>query len=172
MGMISANPKYLHKVGLLDNLVENEEADINFLMSQALITISTLPFHLVNDLWSWGVFSGKFKEADWNKEFWKLKVDMLGVVPPVERKEEDVFLDPPTLFHINQDYNMIRYFARTILQFQFAAKLCEISGHTGPLHRCDFSGSKEAGEKLAQLLRLGSSKPWQDALEVDVATEC
>ena len=167
MGMIAANPKYLHKVGLLDNLVENKEADINFLMSQALITISTLPFHLVNDLWSWGVFSGKFKEADWNKEFWKLKVDMLGVVPPVERKEEDVFLDPPTLFHINQDFNMIRYFARTILQFQFAEKLCEISGHTGPLHRCDFSGSKEAGEKLAQLLRLGSSKPWQDALEVD-----
>ena len=34
-----------------------------------------------------------------------------------------------------QDYDMIRYFTRTILQFQFAEKLCDISGHTGPLHR-------------------------------------
>ena len=40
-----------------------------------------------------------------------------------------------------------------------------MSGHTGPLHRCDFSGSHEAGYKLAEMLRMGSSRPWQDALE-------
>jgi len=85
------------------------------------------------------------------------------VAAPMERSQED--LDPPTIFHINQDFDMIRYFTRTILQFQFAAKLCDISGHTGPLHRCDFSGSKEAGSALAKMLSLGSSKPWQDALE-------
>ena len=56
---------------------------------------------------------------------------------------------------------MIRYFVRTILQFQFAEALCQISGHQGPLHRCDFSGSKEAGEALAK-----KSQSWQDALEV------
>ena len=78
----------------------------------------------------------------------------MGVKPPVDRTDAD--LDPPTLFHICQDYDMIRYFVRTILQFQFAEALCQISGHQGPLHRCDFSGSKEA---LA--LKLG-----QDALEV------
>ena len=81
----------------------------------------------------------------------------------MERSEAD--LDPPTLFHICQDYDMIRYFVRTILQFQFAEALCDISGHTGPLHRCDFSGSVEAGEALAEMLRLGKSVPWQDALE-------
>ena len=37
---------------------------------------------------------------------------------------------------------MIRYFTRTILQFQFAAKLCDISGHTGPLHRYHFTKTK------------------------------
>merc|ERR1712080_347508 len=73
--------------------------------------------------------------------------------------------DAPTIFHICQDFDMIRYFTRTILQFQFAAALCDVSGHTGPLHRCDFSGSKEAGAALARMLKLGSSKPWQDALE-------
>ena len=81
-------------------------------------------------------------------------MELVGVKPPVDRTDAD--LDPPTLFHICQDYDMIRYFVRTILQFQFAEALCQISGHQGPLHRCDFSGSKEA---LA--LKLG-----QDALEV------
>merc|ERR1712080_210156 len=73
--------------------------------------------------------------------------------------------DAPTIYHICQDYDMIRYFTRTILQFQFAATLCDISGHTGPLHTCDFSGSKEAGAALSRILKLGASKPWQDALE-------
>ena len=59
MGMISATPKHLYKIGLLDELVEDEELDLNFLMSQALITVSTLPFHLVNDLWRWRAFAGQ-----------------------------------------------------------------------------------------------------------------
>merc|ERR1712106_525571 len=90
------------------------------------ITISTLPFHLVNDLWRWRAFRGEFELADWNAEYWKLKQEIVGVVAPVERTEAD--LDPPTIYHVNQDYDMIRYFARTILQFQFAEKLCELSG--------------------------------------------
>ena len=46
MAMAGATPKHLYKLGLIDNLVEDEEMDVNFLMSQSLITISTLPFHL------------------------------------------------------------------------------------------------------------------------------
>ena len=34
------------------------------------------------------------------------------------------------------------------------------------LYRCDISGSRAAGAKLASMLRLGSSKPWPDALQV------
>jgi len=163
MAMAGATPSHLFSIGLLDNLVQDEELDLNFLMSQALITISTLPYHLVNDIWRWRAFRGDYQEGSWNAEYWALKEQILGVAAPMERSQED--LDPPTIFHINQDFDMIRYFTRTILQFQFAAKLCDISGHTGPLHRCDFSGSKEAGSALAKMLSLGSSKPWQDALE-------
>ena len=31
--------------------------------------------------------------------------------------------------------------------------------------KCDISGSKEAGKLLADMLKLGSSKPWPDALQ-------
>ena len=64
MGMISATPKHLYKIGLLEELVEDQEVDLNFLMSQALITISTLPYHLVNDLWRWRLFAGQVRLRD------------------------------------------------------------------------------------------------------------
>ena len=63
-----------------------------------------------------------------------------------------------------------RYFTRTILQFQFAEALCGIAGHRGPLHRCDFSQSEEAGAALARLLAMGSSRPWPDVLETLTGT--
>lgn len=163
MAMVAATPSYLNQIGILDELVEDDEADINFLLSQSLITISTLPFHLVNDLWRWKLYRGEYQDGEWNDEYWKLKEKYLGVRAPVERTEND--LDPPTIFHINQDYGMMRYFTRTILQFQFAQSLCDISGHEGPLHRCNFSGSLEAGKALREMLALGRSVPWADALE-------
>ena len=98
-----------------------------------------VPFFAVNDLWRWRIFRGDIPYENWNAEFWRLKMELVGVKPPVDRTDAD--LDPPTLFHICQDYDMIRYFVRTILQFQFAEALCQISGHQGPLHRCDFSGT-------------------------------
>jgi len=163
MAMVSATPNHLHKIGLIKDLKQDKEVDINFLMTQALITISTLPFHLTNDLWRWKAFSGRIEVEDWNKEFWKMKENIVGVKAPVPRTKAD--LDPPSLYHINQDWDMMRYFTRTILQFQFAESLCKIAGHEGPLHTCDFSGSKKAGSALKDMLQLGSSKPWQDALE-------
>ena len=42
----------------------------------------------------------------WNAEYWRLKREIVGVTVPVLRGSED--LDPPTLFHIAQDYDMIR----------------------------------------------------------------
>jgi len=163
MAMIGATPKHLYSIGLLDELVEDDELDINFLLSQALITISTLPFHLVNDMWRWKIFSGEVPLEEWNDLYWQMNHDVVGVNTPVERSSLD--LDPPTIYHIAQDYPMINYFVRTILQFQFAEKLCEISGHVGPFHRCDFSGSSEVGSALSEMLGFGSSQPWQDSLE-------
>ncbi|XP_076041212.1 angiotensin-converting enzyme-like isoform X2 [Oratosquilla oratoria] len=164
MSMAFSTPNHLHKIGLLEDKVENEEMDINFLLRISLKTVSTLPFHLVNDLWRWKAFRGDYKDGTWNQEFWKLKEKYLGVVAPVPRTPED--LDPPALFHISGNYDMIRYFTRTIMQFQFAETLCDLAGHQGPLHTCDFYGSKEAGAKLKEMLSLGSSRPWQEAMEV------
>ena len=50
------------------------EVEINFLMQQALSSVSTLPFHLVMDTWRWKLFAGQIPDAkQWNAEFWKEK---------------------------------------------------------------------------------------------------
>jgi hypothetical protein len=170
MSLVSSTPSYLSKLGLLPGYEPDEQQDLNFLVSQALVTVSTLPFHLVYDVWRWNIFSGKVEESEWNNEFWRLKLEMVGVAPAVDRSDE-ANLDGSALFHINQDYDMIRYFVRTILQFQFLETLCQEAGHTGPLYRCDFSGSKAAGDKLAKMLALGSSLPWTEALKELTGTE-
>jgi peptidyl-dipeptidase A len=58
-----------------------------------------------------------------------------------------------------------RYFLAHILEFQFYRALCRESGYKGPLHKCTFYGSKEAGAKFNKMLAMGQSKPWPDALE-------
>ena len=59
----------------------------------------------------------------------------------------------------------MRYFMARILQFQFYRAMCQASGYNGPLHRCTFYQSKEAGTKLNKMLEMGTSQPWPDELE-------
>lgn len=164
VGLVMATPQHLANVGLLDHSPRTHEMTINHLMWMALQTVTTLPFHLVHDLWRWKVWRGEVEESEYNNVFWKLKLEYTGVAPPVARTGED--LDPPALFHVANSYDMIRYFTRTILQFQILEGLCKEAGHEGPLHTCDLYGSKDAGRLLASGLSLGSSRPWPEVLHI------
>ncbi len=46
-----------------------------------------------------------------------------------------------------------RYFISHLLQFEFYKEMCDLSGHSGALHHCDFYGSKKAGRKFKYLFR-------------------
>ncbi|EFX65684.1 hypothetical protein DAPPUDRAFT_65345 [Daphnia pulex] len=163
MSMSVATTKHLHSVGLLEAL-EDDPVEINFLMQQALSSVSTLPFHLVQDIWRWKLFRGEIPEEEWNRAYWKEKIETVGVAPPLPR-DDPQDLDPVALYHVSGDFDMIRYFTRTVMQFQFAEALCNVSGHVGPLHKCDFYNSTEAGSALVKMFSMGSSKPWPDAME-------
>jgi hypothetical protein len=76
----------------------------------------------------------------------------------VTQREQVFFVTDQTRRQVSQNSRKVyvmfqwrllfRYFVRTILQFQFAERLCQVSGHDGPLHRCDFSNSTDAGQEL------------------------
>jgi peptidyl-dipeptidase A len=160
---LAITPDYLHKVGLLDAVPENSD-DIPALLKQALDKVAFLPFGLLIDQWRWKVFSGEIKPADYNKAWWDLRLKYQGIAPPVPRTEAD--FDPGAKYHIPANVPYTRYFLARILQFQFYRALCREAGFQGPLYRCTFYNSKEAGAKLNKMLEMGQSKPWPDALEV------
>ena len=108
------------------------------------------------------MFSGKVKPDQYNKHWWDLKMKYQGVAPPIARSEAE--FDPGAKYHVPANTPYMRYFLAHILQFQFHRALCKKAGHTGPLHECSIYNNKDAGSAMIKLLKLGSSRPWQDAL--------
>jgi len=159
---LAITPEYLKKIGLLDT-IPPAEADIPLLLKQALDKVAFLPFGIMIDQWRWKVFSGEIKPADYNKAWWDLRLKYQGVVPPAPRSEAD--FDPGAKYHVPGNVPYTRYFLAFIYQFQFYRALCKEAGYTGPLNRCTFFDSKEAGAKFNKMLEMGQSKPWPDAME-------
>ena len=159
---LAITPEYLKKIGLLET-IPPPDADIPLLLKQALDKVAFLPFGIMIDQWRWRVFSGDIKPADYNKEWWDLRLKYQGVVPPAPRSEAD--FDPGAKYHVPGNVPYTRYFLAFIYQFQFYRALCKEAGYTGPLNRCTFFDSKEAGTKFNKMLEMGQSKPWPDAME-------
>jgi peptidyl-dipeptidase A len=159
---LAITPEYLQKVGLLQKAPAADN-DIPELLKQALDRVAFLPFGLLIDQWRWKVFSGEIKPENYNKAWWDLRLKYQGVAPPIARTESD--FDPGAKYHVAANVPYTRYFLAHILEFQFYRALCRESGYKGPLHRCTFYGSKEAGAKFNKMLDMGQSKPWPDALE-------
>jgi peptidyl-dipeptidase A len=159
---LSVTPEYLKQIGLIET-PPPASGDIDYLLQQALEKIAFLPFGLTIDKWRWEVFAGRVKPKQYNKAWWDLRLKYQGVAPPAARTEAD--FDPGAKYHVPGNVPYMRYFLARILQFQFQRALCKETGYQGPLHRCSIYGNKEAGKRLNEMLALGASKPWQQALE-------
>jgi len=158
---LSVTPEYLKEIGLLDK-VPPAGNDTPQLLRMALDKIAFLPFGLLIDQWRWKVFSGEITPDHYNQAWWDLRLKYQGVAPPGARSESD--FDPAAKYHVAANVPYTRYFLARILQFQFQRALCRIAGDKGPLHRCSIYGSKEAGKRLNEMLSMGLSQPWPEAL--------
>ncbi len=161
--VLSMTPEYLKSVGLLDDTVSSDQAVIEAQMRMALAKVSFLPFGLMIDRWRWGVFDGSITPENYNKAWWDLKAKYQGVAPVTARGED--FFDPGAKYHVPGNTPYTRYFLAHILMFQFYKSLCDSSGHTGPLHTCNFSANPEAGKRYWAMLSKGSSQPWQQTMK-------
>ncbi len=159
---LSVTPEYLKQIGLLDK-VPDESADIGLLMERALDKVAFLPFGYLVDQWRWKVFTGEIGPNDYNKAWWELREKYQGVAPPAPRSEQD--FDAGAKYHVAANVPYARYFLAHVLQFQFHRALCREAGYKGPLHRCSIYGNKQAGAKLKQMLAMGQSRPWPEALK-------
>ncbi|XP_023323448.1 angiotensin-converting enzyme [Eurytemora carolleeae] len=116
----------------------------------------------------WDVFSGETTVENMNCHWWKLRHEIQGLTPPNKRSYED--FDAGSKYHVANDVPYVRYFTAFVYEFQFYRALCLKSGKYVPgdpklpLHRCNFYGSREAGDSLREMLKLGSSRPWKEAM--------
>lgn len=163
---LSITPDYLKQIGLI-GAVPDASRDIGLLMKRALEKVAFLPFGLMIDQWRWKVYSGAVTPEQYNSVWWQLREKYQGVAAPGPRAAGD--FDPGAKYHVPAGVPYTRYFLAHILQFQFHRALAIKAGcdlKTTPLHRCSIYGNKEAGKAFGEMLALGASKPWPDALEV------
>ncbi|XP_005070292.1 angiotensin-converting enzyme-like protein Ace3 [Mesocricetus auratus] len=159
----ASSHKHLLNRGLLSHPHQDSEEEVNFLLGIALEKIAFIPFSYMIDVFRWRVFDGTISKNIYNQEWWNFRLKYQGLCPPIPRSEED--FDPGAKFHIPASVPYVRYFLSLVLQFQFHEALCRAAGHVGPLHRCDIYNSKVAGKILGDILKLGSSRPWQEVLK-------
>lgn len=159
---LSITPGYLKKIGLTTDLPADPQADLRQLLRSAMSRVAFLPFGYAIDKWRWDVFAGKITPAQYNQGWWELRKKYQGVSPVPPRPGTE--FDAASKYHVPANVPYLRYFLARILQFQFHKGLCAAAGHKGPLHQCSIYGSKEAGDKLQAMMKLGSSRPWPEAL--------
>ncbi|NYE61555.1 peptidyl-dipeptidase A [Duganella sp. 1224] len=160
---LSITPGYLKKIGLMDQ-EPDVTADIPQLLERALSKVAILPFAYSVDKWRWDVYAGKTKPADYDASWWQLREQYMGMKRPAPVNGIAGF-DAGAKYHVAADVPYARYFLADMLQFQFHRALCREAGYTGPLNRCSVYGNAKAGAKLQQMLAMGASKPWPEALK-------
>ncbi|MBK9168462.1 MAG: M2 family metallopeptidase [Bryobacterales bacterium] len=158
---LSITPEYLVKLGFLRQ-APDPSRDTDLLLRRALEKVAFLPFGLLIDQWRWKVFSGEVPPEQYNTAWWELRRKYQGIDAPADRTEQH--FDPGAKYHVPANVPYTRYFLAHILQFQFHRALARAAGCTGPLHRCSIYGNREAGAKLKEMLEMGSSRPWPEAL--------
>ncbi|WP_440967494.1 M2 family metallopeptidase [Massilia sp. GER05] len=159
---LSITPAYLKKVGLMKTDPDPKQ-EIGPLLYTALQKIAFMPFAYKVDKWRWQVYGGQVKPADYDKAWWALTQQYQGVSRPAPIA--DGGFDAGAKFHVASDTPYARYFLAHVLQFQFHRALCKEAGDTGPLYRCSIYGNQKAGAKFQQMLEMGTSKPWPEALK-------
>ncbi len=159
---LSITPAYLKKIGLM-NTDPDPKQEIGPLLYTALQKIAFMPFAYKVDKWRWQVYGGQVKPADYDKAWWALTQEYQGVARPAPTL--DGGFDAGAKFHVASDTPYARYFLAHVLQFQFHRALCKEAGDTGPLYRCSIYGNRKAGAKFQQMLEMGTSKPWPEALK-------
>ncbi len=164
---LSVTPEYLVRVGLL-RAAPPASGDIGLLLQRALEKVAFLPFGIAVDRWRWEVFSGAVPPSEYNRTWWAIRRRYQGIAPPGDRGDEE--FDPGAKFHVPANTPYMRYFLAHILQFQFHRALAREIDAEGPLHRASIYGSATAGRRLREMLAMGQSHEWPDALETITGT--
>jgi peptidyl-dipeptidase A len=163
---LSLTPEYLSKMGLIEDVPDTSH-DIAFLMQTAFDKIMNIPYYLAVEKWRWQVYSGVISPNDYNEKWWDLREQYQGVSAPTKRSINH--FDPGASKYVVHDRSLKDRIMAGIMSFQFQKALCEATNIDAKeneiaRHRCTVYQSKEAGNRMQAMFKLGKSVPWQQAL--------
>jgi peptidyl-dipeptidase A len=128
---LSVTPAYLKRIGLMND-DPDPGAEMGELLRRALSKVAVLPWAYMVDRWRWDVYAGTTQPADYDRSWWQLREQYMGIRRPVPAPEGG--FDAGAKYHVPADVPYARYFLANLLQFQFHRALCREAGHEGPLH--------------------------------------
>ncbi len=168
IGLASLQKPLLQSLKLMpDNLVTNDTLK---LLADALN-------HIVVIEWGAGVmtqfehklYTENIPEDQFNKTWWELVKKYQGIVPPSERGEE--FCDGCTKTHIIDDpAQYYDYAIAEVLLFQFHDHIAR-NILKEDVHATNYWGSKEAGDFIKKLTKVGATVDWRENLKENLGTE-
>jgi peptidyl-dipeptidase A len=113
--------------------------------------------------WEADVYTTNLSPDEWNRRWWQYVKTFQGVEPPAERGEE--FCDAASKTHINDNpCYYYSYAVATVLKFQLhdhiARKILK-----EPPQFCNYSGRKDVGAFLMNLMSKGATQDWRKVLK-------
>jgi peptidyl-dipeptidase A len=160
--LASEQTPYLIKVGVLP---EGKEPDpTRWLLQSGLESIVLLHWaagtmsHFEREL-----YEGDLPPADWQKHWWEAVAQYQGVAPPAPRPDEAC--DACTKTHLTDDpARYYDYALATLIKFQLHDHICtQILKQD--VRACNYAGSKEAGDFLRSIMKLGATRDWRTIMK-------
>lgn len=165
IGLASSQVPYLKAKGVLPPDYAPDE--IAVLLNDALS--HSIPFLYwasgTMTHWESDVYAGELPPSQWNARWWDHAARFQGIEPPDgpgSRGEQ--WCDAATKTHINDNpCYYYSYAIATVLKFQFNDHIARKILRQPP-QRCNYEGSREAGDFLRGMLQSGATRDWRVVL--------
>ena len=164
-------PELIKHGWIAKEVAENEETlhklEISKLIQTACDELMFIPNGILYDQWMVDYDRKKIPRNKLNAHWWSLTLKLQGITTPDGKPRGEEYFDVAAKYHVANFYeNYSRYTLAKVYKFQFLKSMCEDQFQRGiPLHNCNISGNKTATAKFREMLSMGSSKPWPEAMQ-------
>lgn len=153
---------YLQQAGLL--AAGQAPDEIRWLLNQALTgPVVFLPFACgTMTHWEYDLYEKDLPRHLYNTRWWEYAARYQGIAPPSPRGEE--WCDPATKTHVIDDpAQYYDYALSEVILHQLHRYICrEILAQD--VHAANYFGSRETGDYLESILRLGATRDWAQVM--------